>query len=157
MYTTITVNGPHGYRLLDFLGARFTGRMPPVLACLVDEDLDALEVETELAEEVAVFVDRLIAVGVVASRAEPPLLFSPSIGDEIAVVRDMLVEIQPRSPRAPQTWRYLARGTHGRLVAREHDGTGRVLLLDGAHREEIAFVRNGAMTGVRFWWRPSGP
>ena len=33
----------------------------------------------------------------------------------------------------------------------------RVLLLDGPHADEIAFVRNRSMTGVRFWWRPARP
>lgn len=157
MYTTITVNGQDGVRLLDFLGARFRGPLPPVLACLVDEELDVLEVETELAEEVAMFVDRLIAVGAVPPRPEPPLLFSPGIGEEIVIVRDVLVEIQPRSRKTPKTWHYLPRGTHGRLVAHGPDGTGRVLLLDGPREDEIAFVRNRSMTGVRFGWHPAHP
>ncbi len=157
MYTTITVNGLGGSRFLSFLGEKFPGDLPPILALLVKgheqageqigERLASIEVETDVAEEVADFVERLIADGAVTNETEPPLLFSPNVGDGIAIVRDVLVEFLIAGKRAPRIWRYVARGTRGRVIAHQGD-TDRVLIEPS---REIAYVRPASMTGMRFW------
>jgi len=143
--TTITVNGTSGSRLLSFLSAKYAGRMPPILAALVHERIESLEVETDLAEEVAQFVEQLVAEGAVPAD-EPPLLFSPNVGDGVSIVRDVLVEFQAPARRAPRIWRFVPRGTRGRLIAHQGD-TDRVLLEPS---REIAYVRPRSMTGTRF-------
>lgn len=63
-YTKIIVNGRCGSLWLDDLGfllATDRAAVPPVLACLVREDLDSLEVDSRLADEVALFVDGMLA------------------------------------------------------------------------------------------------
>lgn len=152
MYTTITVNGPDGSRFLASLEPGFLGGFPPALASLVRDGAPygSVLVETDLAEQVAVFLERVIANGTVPDpRAEPPLLFSPNIGDAVAIVRDVLVEFQPPRRRGPRIWRFLARGTRGRMIS-DHGKRelGRILVDESG---EIAFVHARNMTGVRFW------
>ena len=149
MYTTITVNGLGGSRFLSVLGTKFPGDLPPVLAGLLAGPADSVEVETDLAEEVADFVERLIAGGALGADAvvEPPLLFSPNVGDNVAIVRDALVEFQVPARRAPRIWRFVSRGTRGRVIAHQGE-TDRVLLEPS---REIAYVRPRSMTGMRFW------
>ncbi len=153
MHTTITVNGADGSRFLAALGEH-TSRMPAILAVLArrranGEPIDSVEVLTDLAEEVAEFVGRMIADGV-ATPNEPPLLFSPAVGDTVAIVRDVLVEFQVAAAsaarRAPRIWRYVPRGTRGRLIA--HQGETSRVLLEPAR--EIAYIGARSMTGVRF-------
>ncbi len=152
--TTITVNGLGGSRFLSILGAKLTrhlGRLGPALAPLLDGRVDSVEVDTNLAEEVADFVERLLAehtpTEVTASADDPPLLFSPNVGDSVAIVRDALCEFQSPAKRAPRIWRFVPRGTRGRVIAHQGD-TDRVLLEPS---REIAFVRPRSMTGMRFW------
>lgn len=153
MYTTtITVNGARGSRFLAVLGAKFPDALPPALASLVDGERDSVEVATTLAEEVAELVERLIANGEVEADgdspdAEPPLLFSPSVGEHVAIVRDGLFEFQVAARRLPRIWRFVPRGTRGRVIAHEGE-IDRVLL---EPNREIAYVRPRSMTGVRFW------
>jgi hypothetical protein len=146
--TTITVNGHGGSRFLAFLAASGSvSRLPPPLATLVRaSDSVSIVVDLDLAEEVADFVDRVISDGTYEHTAdEPPLLFSPNVGDGVAIVRDVLVEMQGRSRRGPRTWKYIKRGTRGRVIA--HQGETDRVLLEPSH--EIAFVRPRCMS--RFW------
>ena len=146
--TMITVNGLSGSRFLAVLGAKFPDALPPALASLVDGERDSVEVATDLAEEVADLVARVIADGEVDSPdAEPPLLFSPGVGEHVAIVRDALFEFQVSTRRGPRIWRFVPRGTRGRVIAHEGE-IDRVLL---EPNREIAYVRPRSMTGVRFW------
>src|SRR5215207_4418555 len=88
MYTTITVNGLGGERLLSVLAAKLRGHLGPALAPLIDGSVDSLEIETDLAEQVADLIERLIDDDLIDDDGEPPLLFSPNVGDSIAIVRD---------------------------------------------------------------------
>ena len=147
--TTITVNGLGGSRFLSILGAKLTrhlGRLGPALAPLLDGRAESVEVDTNLAEEVADFVERLLAEHT-ANADDPPLLFSPNVGDSVAIVRDALCEFQAPAKRAPRIWRLIPRGTRGRVIAHQGE-TDRVLLEPS---REIAFVRPRSMTGMRFW------
>lgn len=147
--TTISVNGPHGSRFLSVLGAKLTrhlGRLGPALAPLLDGRAESVEVDTNLAEEVADFVERLLAEERPVAD-DPPLLFSPNVGDSVAIVRDALCEFQAPAKRAPRIWRLIPRGTRGRVIAHQGE-TDRVLLEPS---REIAFVRPKSMTGMRFW------
>jgi hypothetical protein len=66
------------------------------------------------------------------------------IGDEVLIARDALLEIQlPR--RSSRTWRYIAAGTRGRLIAR-HDGIDRVVLLDGPEARKLTLVGETMIT-----------
>ena len=150
MLTTITVNGSEGLRFLSTFSATFPGPIPPILATIVDHaavarpnDLVSLEVEPSLAEEVAAFVDHLIRSQQSGEFCDPPLLFSAHAGDLVVVVRDALVEIHTDKPR---TWRFVARGTRGRLVARRGD-CGKVLLIDSPR--DHAYLSDRSMTRVR--------
>jgi hypothetical protein len=151
MYTTITVNGHAGARFLSSLGGD-GARLPPALALLLEQRADSIEVATFLAEQAAEFVARVRAdrPGDDGDSADPPLLFSPSLGDPVTIVRDVLVEFHvpfsdsPHS-RVPRIWRYVPRGTRGRLIA--HGEVNRVMLEPS---REIAYVRPRSMTCVRF-------
>ena len=147
MYTTITVNGLGGSAARRFLSALGTTHLGPALAPLVEGRVDSLEVETDLAEEVADLVERLITQDAGLAELSPPLLFSPNVGDSIAIVRDGLFEFQIAARRAPRIWRFVPRGTQGRVIAHQGD-TDRVLI---EPTREIAYVRPRSMTGMRFW------
>lgn len=151
MHTTITVNGPAGSRFLSYLGSSFAGPLPAPLVHLLRGRAEAVEVESDVAEHIASLVERVLA-DAIAERDlepsdEPPLLFSPNVGDGVAIVRDVLVELQPPGRRAPRIWRFIPRGTRGRVIAREAE-TDRVLLESS---REVVFVRPRSMTGTRFW------
>ena len=143
MYTTITVNG--GASTARILSALGTTHLGPALAPLVEGRVDSLEVETDLAEEVADLVERLLTDDDAA--VSPPLLFSPNVGDSVAIVRDGLFEFQVAGRRAPRIWRFVPRGTRGRVIAHQGD-TDRVLI---EPTREIAYVRARSMTGMRVW------
>ena len=160
MHTTITVNGADGMAFLSSLsitstggtgGTGGTGRpIPRALEWLIQSDDPSIDVDLEDAEEVAEFIDLILegqASGWTGRCVPAPLLFSPRIGDEISIVRDTLLQIQT-ARRAPRTWRFIARGTRGRLIAR-HDEVGRVVLLDGPAAPHVTFVRDHAMTKAR--------
>ena len=147
MYTTITVNGLGGASTARILSALGTTHLGPALAPLVEGRVDSLEVETDLAEEVADLVERLLTDDAELAAVSPPLLFSPNVGDSIAIVRDGLFEFQVAGRRAPRIWRFVPRGTRGRVIAHQGE-TDRVLI---EPTREIAYVRARSMTGMRFW------
>jgi hypothetical protein len=162
MLTTITVNGVEGIRFLvrlsDVFLASLTGGVrrpvPPALAAMIehvvqagllsspDGDLEQvrLEVASPLAEEIAAFVDDLSGGGT-------PLLFSAQIGDLVVTVRDALVEMHG-GKREAKTWRFLPRGTHGRLMSKRGD-FGKLFLLDGPLSREHAYVSDRCTTRTR--------
>lgn len=153
MLTTITVNGSEGVQFLSSLGTRFRGPLPPALAAMVDHatvepaSLDtpvSIEVEAELAEEIAAFVDELVHAGFASTTL--PLLFSAQPGDLVLIVRDALAEVQV-GKRESRTWRFLARGTRGRLVGRRGD-VGKLQLLGDAQGQH-AYVSDRIMTRAR--------
>ncbi|HEU0030594.1 MAG TPA: hypothetical protein VFQ53_08175 [Kofleriaceae bacterium] len=166
MLTTIRINGHEGLRFLSVLGATFRGSLPPALAAMVErasrraaQPPVELELETEMAEEVEAFVHELVGAGF--ARGESlPLLFSPQVGDVVVIARDLLVEFKVNVKRgmpAPRIWRYVGRGTRGRLVARregrkqlaEGGDSGTVQLLDGPHAQELAYIGDASMTRTR--------
>ena len=146
MYTTITVNGHGGAQFLSSLGRN----LPPALALLVEQRADSVEVATFLAEQAAEFIARVQADRRTEEADEPPLLFSPSVGDRVTIVRDVLVEFHvpfSHSPhsRVPRFWRFVPRGSRGRVIA--HGEVNRVMLEPS---REIAYVRPRSMTCMRF-------
>jgi hypothetical protein len=73
----------------------------------------------------------------------------PRIGEHVELVCDVLVEFQAPPLRAhgrngPRIWRFLPRGTRGRVIAHQGD-TDRVLLEPS---REIAYVRPLSMAGM---------
>lgn len=149
MHTTITVNGADGLRFLSSLeqAMQLDRPLPRALEWLMRSQDPSIEVDAELADELAEFVDELAARGMLRG-LEEPLLFSPRIGDEVVIVRDALLELQAAARRAPRSWCLIARGTRARLVAR-HDGLGRLVLNDGPYAGEIAFASEQTMTRAR--------
>ncbi len=152
MLTTITVNGTEGLQFLASLQERRTHPVPPALVAMIEHvislrpdelDIEAvrLEVTSPLADEIAAFIDDL------SGGRGQPLLFSAEIGDLVVVVRDVLVEMQA-TKREPRTWRYVNGGSCGRLVARRGD-LGKVLLLDGEHEHEHAYISDRCTTRSR--------
>ena len=154
MLTTITVNGTEGVRFLASLTDRnlaFRRPVPPALVAMIehvvarqadlgDAEHVSLEVAAPLAEEIAAFVDDLSAGGT-------PLLFSAQIGDLVVTVRDALVEMHA-GKREGKTWRFLPRGTRGRLLSRRGD-FGKLFLLDGPLARDHAYVSDRCMTRTR--------
>lgn len=149
MSTTITVNGAVGLQFLSSMErAMQVGRpLPRALERLMRSEDPSIEVDAELADELAAFVDELAARGLLRG-SDQPLLFSPGIGDEVVIVRDALLELQPSARRAPRRWCLIARGTRARLVAR-HGELGRLVLNDGPYAGEIAFASERSMTRAR--------
>ncbi|HLL24346.1 MAG TPA: hypothetical protein VK427_19580 [Kofleriaceae bacterium] len=153
MYTTITINGLGGSRFLASLSTQpQTREIPSALVPLIDGSATSIEVELDLADELAnfvedVLVDQVLVDQVLVDREGPPLLFSPQVGDGVAIVRDVLVEFLPPAKRAPRIWRFVSRGARGRVVA--VDGDVHRVQLEPSH--EIALMRATSMTGARFW------
>jgi hypothetical protein len=141
MYTTIRVNGLHGTQFLPLLAGH--GDLAPALAPLLDGRVTALEVDTLLAERVANFIEPFL----VADDIDPPLLFSPNVGDSVVIVRDALLEFQSPARRGPKIWRFTPRGTKGRVIA--HEGDRDRVQIESSR--EVAYVRPLSMTGVRYW------
>lgn len=138
-YTTITVNGATGSRFLASL-VRYGIPVPPVLDWLVESGARSVDVGKVDADAVASFLDALLDAGWI-DVDEPPLLFSPQVGEVVALRRDVLVELA--RPVAERVWIAIPRGTRGRVIARRRDD-GRDLaiveLLEGDHRRARALV-----------------
>jgi hypothetical protein len=152
MHTTITVNGLHGAHFLSALGEQLASHrsqlapaLVPALAPLLDGRVTSLEVDTAIAEHLADAIEPILAGA--DDPHDPPLLFSPNVGDTIVIVRDALFEYQPPARRGARIWRFTPRGTKGRVLAHEPEAD-RVQI---EASREVAFVRPQSMTGVRFW------
>jgi hypothetical protein len=152
MLTTITVNGTEGVRFLASLTEHASRRpVPPALVAMIEHVVQAglvegdveqvrLEVPAPLAEEIAAFVEDL-------SQGGTPLLFSAQIGDLVVTVRDALVEMCA-GKRDGRSWRFLPRGTRGRLMSRKGD-FGKLFLLDGSLAREHVYVSDRCTTRTR--------
>lgn len=144
--TTITVNGEDGARFLASL-VRYRAPVPRALRFLVENDYRSIEVDRHDAELVAEFVSDLLASGWL-DLDEPPLLFSPRVGDLVQVRSDVLAEIARQAPGLPPTWRYLPAGTTGKLVGWRSE-TRAIIDVDGMDRRLVVFLRIDAVARVR--------
>jgi hypothetical protein len=144
--TTITINGDEGDRFLASL-ATYRAPVPRALRWLADSDYRSIEVNRRDADEIADFIDELIASGWI-DVDEPPLLFSPLVGDRVLMRSDVLAEIARQAPGLPPTWRYLPAGTTGKLLGWR--GESRAIVdIDGTERRLVVFVSVTALTRAR--------
>lgn len=144
--TTITINGDEGDRFLASL-ATYRAPVPRALRWLADSDYRSVEVHRNDAEQIADFVNELIESGWI-DVDEPPLLFSPLVGDQVLVRSDLLAEIARQAPGLPPTWRYLPAGTTGKLLGWR--GESRAIVdVDGTERRLVVFVSVNAVTRAR--------
>jgi hypothetical protein len=144
--TTITINGDHGDRFLASL-ATYRAPVPRALLWLADNDYRSIEVDRLDADTIAEFVSDLIASGWI-DLDEPPLWFSPFVGDQVLVRSDVLAEIARQAPGLPPTWRYLPAGTTGKLLGWRGEGRA-VVDVDGTERRLVVFVSVNAVTRAR--------
>lgn len=151
MTTTITLNGALGSHFLAQLKPLY--RLPrPLVELMAASDRaqregpPVIEVESPVADQLAAFVDGVLAEGAVQVAA-PPLLFSPELGDHVLVARDALVELEV-ARKAKPLWCSIARGTRGRLIARRGEH-GRVYLTDGPFARQYVYVTDRSMTRIR--------
>lgn len=135
--TTITVNGAEGARFLASL-ATYHRPVPRALRWLANSPLRTIQVDRTDAQLVAEFVSDLLASGWI-DIAEPPLLFSPRVGDRIRMRSDVLAEIARQSPGLPPMWRYLPAGTTGILLGWR--GEGRAIIdIDHVESRLVVFI-----------------
>ena len=144
--TTITVNGEEGARFLASL-VRYYAPMPRALRWLADHGTRSVRVDRFDAELIADFVSEVLASGWI-DVAEPPLLFSPRVGDQVRLRGDVLAEVARHAPGLPPTWRYLAAGTTGKLLGWRGEGRA-VIDVDGEHRRLVVFLGIDAIARVR--------
>jgi hypothetical protein len=144
--TTITVNGDGGARFLASL-VRYRGSVPRALRWLAESAVRTVQVDRRDAEAIADFVCDMLASGWIDAD-EPPLLFSPRVGDEVKLRGDVLAEIARQAPGLPPTWRFVPGGTMGRLLGWR--GEGRAIVdLDDEDRRCVVFVGVDAIARVR--------
>lgn len=148
--TTITVNGDEGARFLASL-ARYGRPVPRALRWLVEHGYRSIEVDRTDAEQIAAFVSDLLTSGWIDIE-EPPLLFSPRVGDHVRLRTDVLAEIARQAPGLPPMWRFLPAGTTGRLLG-WRDGHRAIVDIDDTDRKLVVFL--GTTTVVRA--RQPGP
>ena len=144
--TTITVNGEDGARFLASL-IRYRAPVPRALRFLVDNEYRSIEVDRNDAELIAEFVSDLLASGWL-DIDEPPLLFSPRVGDQVRLCSDVLAEIARQTPGLPPTWRYLPAGTTGKLLGWRTE-TRAIIDVDDMDRRLVVFLGVDAVTRVR--------
>ena len=142
--TTITVNGSQGERFLSSLHT-YRAPVPRALRWLAQTPRRSIEVDPGDAEVVARFVDELLASGWID--VEQPLLFSPRVGDEIAVTVDMLAEVTRQGRNAPSSWRFVEAGSAGKLLGFQGDRC--VVELFGVERRVVVLVGEGKVTRSR--------
>ena len=66
----------------------------------------------------------------------------PTVGAEIQLLRDALVEVASSLPGAPPTWRYLAAGSRGKLIGwRDRAQSCAVVDVRDTDRRLVVFVR----------------
>lgn len=144
--TTITVNGAEGDRFLASLAA-YRAPVPRALRWLVDHRYRSIEVDRTDAELIATFVTELIDSGWI-DLDEPPLLFSPRVGDHVRMCDDVLAEVARQSPGLPPMWRHVPAGATGRLLGWR--GPERAVVdLDGFERRVVVFVSMRRLTRAR--------
>jgi hypothetical protein len=144
--TTITINGAEGDRFLASLAA-YRAPVPRALRWLADSDYRSIEVDRTDAEVIALFVSDVIASGWI-DVDEPPLLFSPRIGDQVRMRGDVLAEIARHAPGLPPSWRFLPEGTTGKLVGWRGEGRA-VIEVEGMERRLVVFVSTAHITRAR--------
>lgn len=144
--TTITVNGQDGARFLASL-ASYPGPVPGALRWLADHAPAALEIGRRDAEVIADFISDMLSTGWI-DLDEPPLLFSPRVGDEVRTCVDVLAEIARQSPGLPPMWRFVPAGSTGKLLGWR--GEGRAIVdLDLDDRRCVVFVGTSAVVRTR--------
>lgn len=144
--TTITINGAEGDRFLASL-SRYRAPVPRALRWLADSRYRSIEVDRRDAEQIAAFVGELLASGWIDIE-QPPLLFSPRVGDQVRLRDDVLVEVARHAPGLPPTWRCVPAGTTGRLLGWR--GEGRAIVdVDGMERRLVVFVSTERVTRAR--------
>ena len=144
--TTITINGREGERFLAKL-ADYRAPVPRALRWLADSAYRSIEVDRGDAEEVAEFIHEVIASGWIEI-GEPPLLFSPRVGDQVRMPGDVLAEIARHAPGLPPTWRFLPAGTTGKLLGWRGEGRA-VVDIDDSDRRLVVFVSSARITRAR--------
>lgn len=135
--TTITVNGEQGARFLASL-ARYYAPVPRALRWLAEHGFPWVRVDRFDADLIADFVSEVLASGWI-DLDEPPLFFSPRVGDEVRVVTDVLAEIGRATPGLPPMWRYLPAGTTGKLLCWRGERRA-VIDVHGEERRLVVFL-----------------
>ena len=71
----------------------------------------------------------------------------PHVGDDVLLREDVLVEVVSPNPGMPQTWRYLAAGSRGKLIGwRDRPDESRALVdVEGAERRLVVTIREVAI------------
>ena len=71
----------------------------------------------------------------------------PHVGDDVELDQDTLVEVVSVNPGTPQTWRYLAAGSRGKLIGwRDRSDQSRAVVdVEGAERRLVVTVREVAI------------
>ncbi len=144
--TTITINGDDGDRFLASL-ATYRAPVPRALRWLATSERRAIEVDSIDADVIAEFVSHVLESGWI-DVVEPPLLFSPLVGDQVRMRSDVLAEIARQAPGLPPTWRFLPAGTTGRLLGWRGE-TRAVVDIDDVDRRLVVFVRVDALVRAR--------
>jgi hypothetical protein len=145
--TTITINGAEGERFLSSL-AGYGAPVPRVLHKLATSERRAIDVDPRDADVVAQFVEELLSKGWI-DVDEPPLLFSPRVGDEVVVRCERLVEVARMMVGTAPTWRLILAGTRGKLLGwRERAGeeSRAVIEIAGMDKQLVVFVREANVT-----------
>src|SRR5690606_3177918 len=147
--TRITINGAAGERFLSSL-AGYGAPVPSVLRSLASGHSRSIEVGIKDAEIVAQFVERLLASGWI-DIDEPPLLYSPRVGDPVVVCRDVLAEVGRELPGLPPTWRFVPAGVHGKLLGwrGRADDDRAIVAIHGIDRRIVVFVSERNITRAR--------
>ena len=147
MTTTITINGEQGDRFLASL-ASYRAPVPRALRWLAALPFGrSIEVECIDAEMIAEFVSAVIASGWI-DVDEPPLLFSPRVGDQVRMRSDVLAEIARTAPGMPPSWRYLPAGATGKLLGWRGE-TRAIIDIDDADKRLVVFVSTAHVTRAR--------
>jgi hypothetical protein len=144
--TTITVNGDEGARFLASL-ENFRGPVPRALQWLAEHAEQAVQVDRNDAALIADFIGELLASGWI-DLDEPPLLFSPRVGDEVTLRADVLAELARHAPGLPPTWQFVHGGATGRLLGWRGENRA-IVELDTEERRCVVFVGTDAVVRVR--------
>ncbi len=78
------------------------------------------------------------------AREHAPL---PHVGDDVQLSEDALVEVVSPNPGTPQTWRYLAAGSRGKLIGwrDRRDESRAVVDVEGPERRLVVTIREVAI------------